>query len=66
MAEQLDTVKPKVARLLRMLTSNADGEVLNAVHLLRQVLASAGLDIHALVDRIENPPLSSSGSRRNP
>lgn len=53
MTDKLDTVMPKVARLLRMLTSSAEGEVLSAVHALLHVLAGAGLDIHALVERIE-------------
>ena len=37
-----------------MLSSSADGEVLTAVHVLLQVLAAAGLDIHVLASRIEH------------
>jgi hypothetical protein len=48
-----DTIAPKAAALVRMLTSTSDGEVLNAVHLLLQLLLSAGLDIHWLSRRIE-------------
>ena len=40
-------------RWLRMLSSSADMEVLNAARALLQVLANAGLDIHALVERIQ-------------
>ena len=60
MTDKLDTVMPKIAPLLRMLSSGADGEVLSAAHALLRVLAGAGLDIHALVERIVNPPLSPS------
>jgi hypothetical protein len=48
-----DAIAPKAAALVRMLTSTAEGEVLNAVRLLLQLLAKAGLDIHALAKRIE-------------
>jgi hypothetical protein len=53
MTEKFDTVVPKITPLLRMLTSNVEGEILNAVRALRRCLASNGLDIHALVDRVE-------------
>jgi hypothetical protein len=52
--KKLDAVVPKLARLLGMLTSNADGEVVNTAHALLQVLTNAGLDIHVLVSRIEH------------
>jgi hypothetical protein len=48
-----DAIAPRVAALLRMFTSTAEGEVLNAVRLLLQQLANTGLDIHALAERIE-------------
>jgi hypothetical protein len=50
---KFNAIAPKAAALVRMLTSTAEGEVLNAVRLLLQLLASAGLDIHALAERIE-------------
>jgi hypothetical protein len=53
MADKFDDLMPKVLPLLRMLGSGTDGEVVNAVALLRRVLASANLDIHVIVERIE-------------
>jgi hypothetical protein len=53
MTDKLDTVMPKLVPLLRMLSSTAEREVLTAVRALLRLLASAGLDIHALVERIE-------------
>jgi len=68
MAEkQLDTVVPKIVPLLRMLASSAEGEILNAVRALLRVLANVGLDIHALVERIEHgdsEPLSAAEMQR--
>jgi hypothetical protein len=52
--KKLDVVVPKLVRLLGMVTSNADGEVITATHALLQVLTNAGLDIHVLVSRIEH------------
>jgi hypothetical protein len=52
--KKLDVVVPKLVRLLGMLTSNADGEVVNTAHALLQVLTNAGLDIHVLLSRIEH------------
>ena len=43
----------QLAPLLRMLGSGADGEIVNSVRILRQKLARAGTDVHALVDRLE-------------
>ena len=54
MSDKLNAVLPKIAPLLRRLTSSADNEVISAAHLLLRVLANAGLDVHALVDRIEH------------
>ena len=55
MAEKkLNALIPKIGPLLRMLSSNADGEIVNAVRALLRVLAAAGLDIHVLVERIEH------------
>ena len=52
--QKLDTVVPKLVRMLGMLTSSADGEVVNTVHAFLQVLTNAGLDIHVLLSRIEH------------
>ena len=58
MSEKLNALLPKISPLLRMLGSGADGEIVNAVRALLRMLASAGLDIHVLVERLETPPLS--------
>jgi len=50
-----DTVKDKVAMLVRVLKSDQDGEVVAAVRALTRTLESAGSDIHALADQIKNP-----------
>ena len=47
MSEKLNTVVPKITPLLRMLTSSAEGEILNAVRAMLRLLANNGLDIHA-------------------
>jgi hypothetical protein len=63
MTEKLDAVMPKILPLMRMLSSNVDGEAFNAVRALLRLLANNGLDIHALTDRIErgdNKPLSAA------
>jgi hypothetical protein len=52
--EKLDAVVPKLVRLMGMLTSDSDREVITAAHALLQVLTNAGLDIHVLVSRIEH------------
>jgi len=49
---EFNTIAAKAAALVRMLTAHSDGEKLNAVNLLLQLLARAGLDIHALAERI--------------
>ena len=67
MAEKLDAVVPKLVPLIRMLSSTAEREVLNAVRALLRLLASAGLDIHALAERVEhggNEPLSAAEMQR--
>ena len=67
MAEKLDAVVPKLVPLIRMLSSTAEREVLNAVRALLRLLASAGHDIHALAERVEhggNEPLSAAEMQR--
>jgi hypothetical protein len=52
---KFNAIAPKAAALVRMLhPSTKEGEWLNAVRALLHLLASAGLDIHALAARIEN------------
>ena len=49
---EFNTIAAKAAALVRMLTAPSDGEKLNAVNLLLQLLARTGLDIHVLAERI--------------
>lgn len=46
----------KVAKLIRLLASDRDGEVLGAVAALRRTLDSTGHDLHSLAE-IVSPPL---------
>ena len=67
MTEKLDAVVPKLVPLIRMLSSTAEREVLNAVRALLRLLANAGLDIHALAERVEHggdEPLSAAEMQR--
>jgi hypothetical protein len=50
---RFDTIAPKVASCVRMLSSSFEGDVISAVRALLKLLNSAGLDIHDLSDRIE-------------
>jgi hypothetical protein len=51
----LTPIAGKIASLVRMLSSDREGEVISAVHALLRTLKSKGADIHALADRIEKP-----------
>ena len=42
--------------MLRRLGDGTDRDILLTIHMLRQVLITAGTDIHAVADRIEEPP----------
>lgn len=48
----LAEVAPKIARVMRLLGSDKDGEVVAAVHAIGRTLAGAGLDWHALAGAI--------------
>ena len=58
-ARKLATVAPMVAKLIKLLASDKDGEVLASVCALRRVLAKAGLDLNAVATMIERPSRSS-------
>jgi len=51
----LTTVAPQVAKLVRLLGSDNDGEVVACVAALRRVLHGAGLDLHDLARAVEVP-----------
>lgn len=44
-----------LGRLIRMLSSTRDGEILNTVRALQSLLNSAGSDIHAIAEHLEAP-----------
>jgi hypothetical protein len=55
MADALAPIAGRLAALLRLLSSDRDGEVLTAARKLVLTLCSAGSDIHALAARVEQP-----------
>jgi hypothetical protein len=46
-------IAPTVAKLLRLLASDKDGEIVASVHALQRVLGSANLDLHDLANVVE-------------
>ena len=54
----LAPIAGKLAKYIRLLSSDKPGEVVAAAEAIMRVLRSAGADIHALADMIENPRLS--------
>jgi hypothetical protein len=42
----------RLAKLVRLLGSNRDGEILGAVTAMKRILEAAGLDLHAVANRI--------------
>jgi hypothetical protein len=47
--------RDRLEKLVRMLSSDKDGEVLAATAAIRRVLATEGLDIHSLADALCRP-----------
>jgi len=47
------SIAPKLGKLLRLLSSNSDGEVVATVRAIQRTLEGDGFDIHALAERIE-------------
>ena len=56
-------IAPTVAKLIRLLSSDRDGEVVASVRAMRRVLAAAGLSLHDLADAIELPDQTSHGGK---
>jgi hypothetical protein len=48
-------VQDRLGKLLRMLSSDKDGEVLAATAAIKRTLATEGLDIHSLADALCQP-----------
>jgi hypothetical protein len=51
----LTPIAGKIASLIRLPSSDREGEVINAARALLRTLKSAGADIHTLADRVEKP-----------
>ena len=58
-ADALLGIAPTLAKLIRLLSSDRDGEVVASVHAMRRLLASVGLSLHDLADAIELPARAS-------
>ncbi|MEG8220119.1 hypothetical protein OSJ57_05715 [Sphingomonas sp. HH69] len=53
----LSDLAPKLAKLIPMLGSNHDGEIVGTAKAIRRTLENGGLDLHALAEAIGNPPV---------
>ena len=51
----LSSIAEKLAKFIRLLASDKDGEVVAAARSLNRVLLGIGADFHDLADRIEHP-----------
>ena len=55
MSDALAPIAGKLAKFVRMLSSDKDGDVIAAAHAIMRTLRGAGSDIHALAGQIEKP-----------
>ena len=51
----LAPITGKLCKMIRMLASDCDGDVIAAARAIKRTLRSEGLDIHALAEGIEEP-----------
>ena len=58
MSTALAAVAPRLRKLVLMLLSSHDGEVVGAAHAIGRILADAGTDWHGLADAIVAPPIA--------
>ena len=54
--------RPALAKLIRVLASDVDGEVLAAVRAMGRALKASGCDFHDLANLVEAPATAPSGS----
>jgi hypothetical protein len=54
----------KIGKLLKMLSSNSDGEVVAAARAILRTLQAEGADIHELAERVEGRKLSQAEMQR--
>jgi hypothetical protein len=59
----LTPIADKLSKLIRMLSSDRDGEIVAAVHGIRRTLQGAGCDIHDLANAITKPATKGSSDR---
>ena len=52
----LNEIAPRLGQLIRMLSSDQDGEALNAARAIGRTLVGAQLDFHALAEFVESAP----------
>ena len=52
MADALAPIAEKIKPLIRLLSSDQDGEVVAAVRALNRILKANGTDIHAIADNV--------------
>jgi hypothetical protein len=62
----LAPIADKLGKLLRLLTSHCDGEVVAAGRAIERALKNAGLDIRALAAVVEDDVQSGAGNRNGP
>jgi hypothetical protein len=61
------SAQDRLGKLLRMLSSDKDGEVLAATAAIKRTLATEGLDIHSLADALCQPaPRAEAKAQRAP
>ena len=54
----------KIQKLIKLLSSSSDGEVVAAARALLRTLHAEGTDIHALAERVEGRKLSQAEMQR--
>lgn len=59
-ADRLDSIAPTVGKLMRLLASDHDGEIVNAARALQRVLGNVGLDLNDFARMIEGDTVSPS------
>lgn len=59
-----DTLSARLAKFMRLLSSDKDGEVIAAAGAIRRVLLAADLDIHDLADVIERSNIGNTAPAR--
>lgn len=64
MTRALAPIADRLGKLLKLLTSDQDGEVVAAARKLNRTLENAGLDIHALADHVTNNRLPETEVRK--